>query len=300
MPHHRGRLLLLLLFAFSRICLCLTNCLGSCSIDGTQFYYLAGLQTVRAGSSTIEVYDPDGQNIGIEKILIIQMQGGTGLSIEQNENSESFGNFIDKGNVGIFEFNYIVSINTNCEDPSLSVIQLGMPLVNTYLVNQSAKFQVVIGVACNTVVLRNNITCPAWNGETGGIIYIEANELIMAAFSIDASGKGFRGGRIPSGECSGPEEYPLVCERYGGSKGESPVLPAQTTYAKCRGRLGSGGGGSPCNLTVIANDSGHGPAGGSFIGTFLLAKTISKQQLTRATNQGEEETARACKEATQS
>ena len=112
------------------------------------------------------------------------------------------------------------------------------------------------------------ITCPSWNGTTGGIIAIEVYGVTMinGGASIDASGKGFRGGSlINSASWYAVGNYRWATNDFGAEKGES-ISGTVTDYdllggRYCKGAPANGGGGGS------AHNSGGG--GGANAGNIL-------------------------------
>ncbi|MFM7668215.1 MAG: hypothetical protein ACKO7D_08510, partial [Bacteroidota bacterium] len=121
-----------------------------------------------------------------DKVLIIQMKGAQ-ISEQNNSNFGQISNVLNAGN---FEFNYILSINGN-------IITLATPLQQTYSTNGNVQLVRVPGLSNPTVTAE--LTCPSWNGQTGGIIVFESTGPVTLQANINASEKGFRGGQIASG-----------------------------------------------------------------------------------------------------
>ena|SRR3990167_9968982 len=267
---------LLYLLTFITYCTCITDCTNTCTIGAdSKHSYFAGIGNPKTGDIFLQIKDPLLELDVYSRILIVQMKGGEGFTYDTT-NTESFGQIINLGSIGFYEFNFVTSINPSCTSGE-SVIRLNSGLTNNYLSDGQSKYQVVAGVYCNTVSITGNIQCTPWDGEKGGLIVIEAVTLTLTGSKvIQCSGSGFRGGYIvPPAGCTNPlENFPLTCSTpLGGMKGESWLPNSNAEY--CRSAFGSGGGGAPCNGTAL-NTAGLGAAGGSLIGMFCVFPGISR------------------------
>jgi gliding motility-associated-like protein len=122
-----------------------------------------------------------------------------------------------------------------------------------------------------TVSGAGSITCPQWNGNTGGVavVEVETNATLSSAGSFDVSGKGFRGGATTTNTVApyGGNKYGSIIVDQGGYKGESIV--GDTTRYKvyssvyARGAMANGGGGG-CSH----NSGGGGGANGGAIASY--------------------------------
>jgi len=140
------------------------------SINGTQ-----GIHTLAIGDS----------------VLIIQMQGAT---IDQT-NTANFGNVTALNNAGNYELNVICGVSGN---------QVGFKfaLVNTYSPATGA-VQIVShgnGQLATFTTPAGGVTGQAWNGTTGGVVFIKATNILLGnptgspSLAVNANGIGFRGG----------------------------------------------------------------------------------------------------------
>ena len=186
------------------------------------FYPPQNNQTVLAGSTTInlESVPPDdiyGNSFGNQDIqpgdllLIIQMQGAN----FNPDNSDIYGSGISNSGIDLLgatgytsldncgNFEYVVALNH--VPLSGGVLQINnicnVGLANTYenynstFSNVIKRFQVVRVPRFQNLTLNNNIITTAWNGRVGGVIAVDViGDLNLNGFSIDASGRGFRGG----------------------------------------------------------------------------------------------------------
>lgn len=207
---------------------CNTNCCINLSTLSTNqtllntYYPAQNSQTITPSSSFINLdavpsIDIYGNSFGDTPIkagdllLIIQMQGanfnssnstlyGSGIANFGLDNLGATG-FTDIENTGIYE--YVIALN----DVPLSGGRLEINgscnggLKNTYqnipaTANSVIKrFQVIRVPKFQNLKLSNNIETTAWNGTVGGVIaFIVTDELDLNGFTINASGRGFRGG----------------------------------------------------------------------------------------------------------
>jgi gliding motility-associated-like protein len=153
----------------------------------------------------------DSPIVAGDLILIIQIQGASFDPSNTNSYGEGVANagpdglgatgFSAIGNTGNFEYfiagndvpltGGILEINTLC----------GGGLQNSYENRLSTpdsvikRFQIIKVARFGNLKLQRDIFTTAWNGQVGGVIALEVSgELDLNGFSIDASGKGFRGG----------------------------------------------------------------------------------------------------------
>ncbi len=188
------------------------------------FYPVSGNVVVNNGVTSIPlgavpINDVFGNSYGSTPInagdllLIVQMQGadfnaqssnlyGAGIT---NSGPDSLGatGYTNLNNVGLYE--YVIAQNSvplSGGTLNFSGNCVGGGLNNSYI-NQSAtangavakKFQIVRVPKFYNLTLTSNVTTTAWNGSVGGIIVLDVlGTLDLNGFSIDASGKGFRGG----------------------------------------------------------------------------------------------------------
>lgn len=169
-----------------------------------------------------------------DRVLVIQMKGAA----IDTANAPQFGNIIQYNNSGNYEFATIASVSGN-------TIYLNFSLVNTYSV--PGLVQLVRVPQYANVTVSPVLSCPAWNGSTGGVLVLEASGILTLNADIDVSGKGFRGGTQctnPDGNCGSgySDYYYAVSSGFGAEKGEGIAMVSSPKRGG-RGALGSGGGG---------------------------------------------------------
>ncbi|MFQ6609240.1 MAG: right-handed parallel beta-helix repeat-containing protein, partial [Fidelibacterota bacterium] len=218
-----------------------------------------------AGAFFLMVVSPDGFAPD-EEILIITMQDPT-RDFSQNQ-------------AGRYEFARIQSITPDG-------FQLYDPLIHDFLDSETVIHQVIRVGNYSEVTVDGTLTCPSWDGQTGGILVFRnmGTLLISETGVIDASGKGYDGGTqygSSHGGGQGGESYIGI----GGNGGNYNYNDAQegaggggaayANYPGARGWAGGGGGGtagsagigSPTRGGAGGGGGGHaGSGGGAGYGT---------------------------------
>ena len=207
-----------------------------------------------AGNTTITVSSVAGFSIG-DLVYIIQMQGASinagKDSIFPDFNSSiptntTHGAITAYNNTGNFEFAQVNSI------PNATSIGLDCGLQKSY--SFLNKVQVIRVPRYITLLVSGAgfISCPTWNGSTGGVAVVEvqSNATLTALPSFNVMGKGFRGGAVPSvtlAYVGGGNKFGSVNRQEGGYKGESingDTLRYQAYSGQHgRGAMANGGGG---------------------------------------------------------
>jgi len=197
------------------------------------------------GSTSLNVSSTAGFLAG-DLIMIYQAQGATinGGAIHNNVSGAAgltephWGDVKDYGNSGNYEFVQIASVG--------ATLDLNCGLKNQYDANKAQVIKVAKYTSNTTL---GNITCAAWNGSTGGVVAIYVDGDLTLNGNIDASGKGFRGGRAPTSVLSNYDVWTYWDQNnaQGGEKGES-IAGWYNEYDAfggryCRGSAANGGGG---------------------------------------------------------
>ncbi|MCI4670319.1 MAG: T9SS type A sorting domain-containing protein [Bacteroidia bacterium] len=197
------------------------------------------ISTISNDSITVS----DASNFSVnDKVLLIQMKGAI---ISDADNSD-YGNVISWESAGVYEFNYIKSISGN-------TIVLNFEPCKTYDTQHAV--QLIRVPEYDSVRVSDSLKAMPWNGTTGGVLVLFANDRIRLNGNLLANGKGFKGGSF-NGSATG-RSLTYVCDvnsGRGGRKGEGIV---EAVRNGCRGKLANGGGGG--------NDhNGGGGGGGNF------------------------------------
>lgn len=206
-------------------------------------------------------------------IMIIQMQGATlngtpqpnlwspePNDIEGVPTDSTWGQVNQYNNAGNNELVMVESV------PNSTTINLSCGLRNNY--TASGRVQVIRVPRYTTLTINSgaSITCPAWNGSTGGVIAIEVlgNTIINSGGAINATALGFRGGALDNQtDYGGTTEVASDNPRRGAEKGES-IGGYQSDYDVYGGRYGRG---APANGGGGGQQWTAGGGGGANAGT---------------------------------
>ncbi len=191
---HRGNAFLGLLFVAFFICFQSNVAAADLEVDSTILTISDICSQVQgtnaAGSGSIDIADASAFTVG-SGILIITMQGAS---------------------AGQYEFNTITSISTN-------TLTLQTTLANPYDTNA----QVIEVPQYDNVDIINGavLTCPSWDGATGGVLVLKATNLTLASSSyIDVSGTGFLSATGPGAGTSVTSSAGGGGGAYGGNGGD--------------------------------------------------------------------------------
>lgn len=196
-------------------------------------------------TNSVTVGNPAGFNPG-DRVLIIQMKGAT---IDQT-NTVTFGDIIDYGSAGKYEFANIASVSGG----NISFVQA---LLHWYDITGAV--QLVRVPQYGNVTVSGTLTCPAWNGATGGVLVFEVSGTLTLNADMDVSGKGFRHGASSSRSSNGCHIYDFVVPISSGNgayKGEGIVNYNRDANGG-KGKLANGGGGGN-------RHNGGGAGGGNY------------------------------------
>jgi hypothetical protein len=172
-------------------------------------------------SVTIGDADPLSYSLTIvpgDVVMIIQMQDAR----IDSTNGPDYGNLINS-NAGHYEFNIIQGVDALVPGYSITV---QVPLQHTYESNGIAgslkAFQVVVVPSCSNITLSDDIFCAPWNGQTGGIVAVQAIEDFDLQSNNIYCNSGFRGGmnfRVTTPPVS-VLDYRSISSAGGAYKGE--------------------------------------------------------------------------------
>jgi PKD repeat protein len=208
-----------------------------------------------AGSSSIQVAN-NSLSSGFaaplstgDLLFIIQVQGASIITADDPTNG-TISSYNNCGNNELAEVRSVSGTNS---------ITLYCPLQHDFSASGKTVVVRVPRFSSLTVNGGANLTCPAWNGTTGGILAIEVTgtTIINGGGTIDVTGKGFRGGALLDVNTNyGVLNYSWPTNDYGGEKGEGiagSVLDYDVMNGRyCKGAPANGGGGG----------NGHNGGGG--------------------------------------
>ncbi len=202
-----------------------------------------------AGNNTIFVDNPNGIEVGDEVLIICMTDPETPIA----ENI-----------VGQWETHYVSASGFN-------FIVLETPLVNSYNAASGKKHQVVKIPNYTLVEVNGTLTCPAWDGSSGGILFFRASQEVevYATGIITSTGKGYLGGSQfgdGHGGGQGGESF-TGSGGYGGHSydphGKTGAAGGGAYYAnKNGGHAISGGGGGSTGGSIGLGSTNTGGAGG--------------------------------------
>ncbi|QHJ08292.1 Ig-like domain-containing protein [Hymenobacter busanensis] len=176
--------------------------------------YYRGLNTATANTTTLTV-GPAMTTTGSSNIvpgdliLIMQMQGAQ----IDNSNSTAYGDGAASSDTpangtlgtnlvaGQYEYRYVAGSSATATTAAGGTLTLASPLTNTYTnadataTSGQLRYQVIRVPRYRNLTLGADIVAPNWDGRTGGVVVLEVSgTLNFNGRTIDASGKGFRGG----------------------------------------------------------------------------------------------------------
>lgn len=242
---------------------------------GTQASVSVGATSIGVGAATGGTAIANG-----DIVLIVQMQGAE----INSTNTDSYGNGVSggSGNGYLNNANHLAgkmefAVATNNVPLAGGTLNIASGTVNSYANSNFGTFgqyryQVIRVPVYFNATLSANITAQAWNGTIGGVLAMEAKGTFnFASFTLDASGKGFRGGggrQLGGGSGTNTDYVTLATNNANASKGEGTA--GTPRYLNNAGSLldngvanegypgGSYGRGAPGNAGGGANDGNPG------------------------------------------
>lgn len=231
----------------------LVACFSPLSAQSSNTYYAVDAADFCTNSLLLE--DPSGLAAG-DQVLLIQMKGAT----INEDNDGNFGDILDIGSAGAYELNTIRSVTGN-------TVQFERRLRYEY---DFASLQLIKYLTVANQTISDTLLVPAWNGQTGGVLFLDITGTLQLEAPIIASGRGFRGGVMApiASFCSGAptifggtdfrEAFFPAGNWRGAPKGEGVAAPI-IGKEWGRGAQANGGGGG--------NDHNSGGAGGGNVTT---------------------------------
>ncbi len=185
-----------------------------------------------------------------DEVLLIQMKGAD-ISWAQDT---TFGDIITYGSTGFHEVLSIAAI-----DVATKLITFDNTIGGNYSVDGKVQLVKKFIAPGNYTVPVGGITCAPWDGNKGGVLFMEVNGTMSLSGSIDVTGMGFRGAVNPNSnlditECGtgGPagDEFANgiffldgANLQWAGRKGEGIAEFRNPQYELGTGKLANGGGG---------------------------------------------------------
>jgi hypothetical protein len=272
---------------------------GSATIAGVVNTYYPGSATAVAGATSFTIGAAAGAGEAIQAgdlLLVIQMQDGT---IEDRNNSRYGDNDTTGPAHGVLSANQSGRYEFVRAANAVSALGGTLTLVGgtggglTYAYGSAAatpsrgkrSFQVVKVPQYDAATIAGTLAPLPWNGSVGGVVAIDvARRLTFAGGTIDASGRGFRGGggrQSQTGSGSNSDYMVLSTNGAHGSKGEGiagtprfvwdngavtdNIVEGLPGGSFARGAPGNAGGGGT-DGNPAANDQNSGGGGGANVG----------------------------------
>ena len=130
-------------------------------------------------------------------------------------------------------------------------------------IDPTAVYQLVLPMKADTVTIDSTLTCEPWNGRYGGVIDVQARDVIIFdGGRIDASARGFRGGlrSANGGSCSLTQACDPPSSGRTAEKGEAFVVRDTLCWSGHTSWASGGGGGDAHNAG--GGGGGNGGSGG--------------------------------------
>ncbi len=233
--------------------------LNSQQIGGVVNYYLevdsVFNDTIRVAGTT----QLDSFAVG-DYVLFIQMTGATIYEID--DFPQRIGLLYDARNCGKYEFLQIENIIT-----PQNYIVFTSYFLNEY--DNGEKIQLVKVYTGEEITVTSNVQSDPWDGATGGIVAIMANNKLTLEANIDVNYQGFRGAdreddyiggcrtdTVPMDTCY----FPSTQLNKAGNKGEG-IINNSFTLRKGAGNALNGGGGGNGKYSGGAGGSSYGKGG---------------------------------------
>ncbi len=257
---------------------------------------------VSAGTNTLTVASSAAYSVG-DLVMIIQMQGASALGSWDNiavdinssiPTNTTNGNITSYNNSGNNEFAQVSSIPNSTTivldcglQYSYDVSKVYMTSPNVYAITVPGNVQVIRVPRYTTLTVSGagSITCPQWDGSTGGVVAVEVqtNATLSSIPSFNAAGKGFRGGAVENSTTFGGNKWGSLQAIQGGYKGES-IAGDTNVYKSYAGVFGRGamangggggcahnaGGGGGANGGIITNYNGYGNTAAGYTAAWNL------------------------------
>ncbi len=269
---------------------------GAGTPSGVVNTYFPATASVNSGANVISLGAASGASTPIavgDMLLVIQMQGA---SINSNNNA-SYGDgasgtyangYTALGQTGLYEFVRAASAVSVGGGTVTILGGSGGGLINAYVDGNPTNslgqrtFQVIRVPQYTNASVSGTVFALPWNGATGGVLALDvADRLTFAGGSLNASGRGFRGGgalvQTGSNNPSNTDYRSQATRPAHAAKGEG--IAGTPTYVNNQGALldtgvegypsGSNGRGAPGNAggggndgNPSANDQNSGGGGG--------------------------------------
>jgi hypothetical protein len=264
---------------------------GSGTITGVVNTYFPATASAAAGATSITLGAHATGDAGVaiatgDLLLVIQMQGATINAVNSSAYGDgSTGSGATSSTAGTYEY-AVANGNLATTGGTLAIKGTNSNGLNhAYTASGSSRFQVIRVPQYNAPTIGSALTALAWNGSAGGVLAIDAENLVFGnSQTISVDGQGFRGGgaRQLSGDATaGNGDYlnsnakNAHGEKAEGTAGTPTYLYSSVTSTETgsgtadgytggdtgRGAPGNAGGGG-ADADVASNDQNTGGGGG--------------------------------------
>jgi hypothetical protein len=266
---------------------------GTSTITGIVDTYFPGSGNPAAGATSITVGAHAATDAGVaiatgDLLLVIQMQGATINSTNTSAYGDGSGSGSGATSTTAGTFEYVVA-NGNLAVTGGTVAIKGTNangLIHSYTTGAAAHFQVIRVPQYNAPTIGAALTALAWNGTAGGVLAIDAENLVFGnGATVSVDGRGFRGGgaRQLTGDATAAngDWASSNAKNAHGEKGEgtagtptyvySSVTATQAGSGTADGYTGgdmgrgapgnAGGGGADSDISLNQENSGGGGGG---------------------------------------
>lgn len=198
-------------------------------------------------------------------IFIMQMQDNViGSNTSDNSN---FGNLGSINNAGHYDGLTIATVSRS-SGTLTSITVTDATWLSNYNIGANTSVQIIsvpkLGGGSDYTT-SSDLTCKAWDGNTGGVLAFTVNGVLNLQNDINVDGKGFRGGEADRGNstsCSDNVYRIATSSDNYADKGEGIYKNTSVDYVSGRGHILSGGGGGNSHNAGGAG-GGNGSVGGS-------------------------------------
>ncbi len=199
---------------------------------------LAGSTSISVAANTLNANNRFGAGNVLAQgdlVFIVQMQGAS-LNTGWNAWNGWISNY---ANAGLYEFAEVLSVSGS------NTINLVCGLSHGYTATGKTQVVRVPRYTTLTVNVGAELTCDTWNGTIGGVLVVENIGALVNNGTINATGKGSRGG-VFSATCGtiwGISDFASTNAAYGGQKGEGIAGFGSIDGQYCMACAANGGGG---------------------------------------------------------
>ncbi|PSM31352.1 NEW3 domain-containing protein [Haliangium sp. UPWRP_2] len=222
--------------------------------------YAAVAADIRPGDKTITVTGLAALNVEVDDLLMVMQMQGASLDFTDTIN---YGTITNYNGAGRFEFVTVTGVNVATNTITVAACKGGVR--NAYSAAAHTQVVRVPQYTTLTVALTGSITAPPWDGKTGGIVAIHAQNSVTLNGNVDVTGAGFRPGLLDNDTSTpnmGQRIYRSPMSALGGEKGEG-IGGYSADYDASGGRYGRGAPGNGGGGGNAHNAGGGGGANAS-------------------------------------